>query len=179
MLTSTMPNPPDGDPRVTTLALPVRNRLLATRELIFWPIKFKHGSRSVHGVCCCSSITSIYHFTMVKLVVLAAALVAAVSASCTDDAGCSLNGLCNTATGTCTCDPGWITGAPSYGSPDCGMLDLLAAPSDVSFHGKNDNQSSWGGSVLNLPVNGKMSYVTPLSLFSCSYENGRSESRFG
>jgi hypothetical protein len=32
------------------------------------------------------------------------------------------------------------------------MLDLLPAPSDVSFHGLDDKKSSWGGSVLQLPV---------------------------
>lgn len=95
---------------------------------------------------------------MLKTLITVYAAVAAASASCTDDAGCSLNGICNTATSTCACDAGW-TSHSGLGTPDCGMLDLLPAPSDTSFHGLNNNQSSWGGSVLNLPVGGKQAYV--------------------
>ena len=73
---------------------------------------------------------------------------------CVDDLDCSLNGVCDTATGVCVCDPGWM-GVPSiHQTTDCGLLDLLPAPSDVSFHGLSNKTSSWGGSVLLLPVPG-------------------------
>jgi len=43
---------------------------------------------------------------------------------------------------------------------DCSRLDLLPAPSSVSFHGLNANRSSWGGSVLRLPdASGKLTWA--------------------
>ena len=74
-------------------------------------------------------------------------------AACVTDADCSLNGVCTG--GSCLCDDGWTT-YPSLklDGPDCGQLDLLPAASDTSFHGLDTNKSSWGGSVLHLPVGG-------------------------
>jgi hypothetical protein len=76
---------------------------------------------------------------------------------------CSLNGVCTS--GACVCDDGWTTGEdsgmPGF-APECGMLDTLPAPSDVSFHGLNPPlTSSWGGSVLRLPVgtDGEMTWA--------------------
>lgn len=82
---------------------------------------------------------------------------------CPGDGLCSLNGVCTqTESGTvtvarglspgvpsqrCVCDDGWMLG-PDL---DCSRLDLLPAPSAVSFHGLDENKSSWGGSVLRLP----------------------------
>ena len=42
----------------------------------------------------------------------------AQAAGCADDYGCSLNGVCTVAAGTCACDVGWA-------GDDCGLLDLL------------------------------------------------------
>jgi hypothetical protein len=40
---------------------------------------------------------------------------------CSDDTGCSLNGVCTQSTGVCTCYPPWTGG-------DCSELDILPAP---------------------------------------------------
>ena len=96
----------------------------------------------------------------------AGSLLAVHSATgCPSDGLCSLNGVCTqTESGTvarglkrglapgvpsqrCVCDDGWMLG-PDL---DCSRLDLLPAPSAVSFHGLDENKSSWGGSVLRLP----------------------------
>ena len=79
-----------------------------------------------------------------------AVLVMAISSSgaaaaCPGDGLCSLNGVCKQ--GACQCDDGWMLGPDR----DCSRLDLLPAPSSVSFHGLDENKSSWGGSVLRLP----------------------------
>lgn len=78
------------------------------------------------------------------ILLVAGATPTLAAAGCGSDSDCSLNGVCDVATGACTCDPGWK-------AADCGMLDLLPAASSVSFHGLNSNRSSWGGSVLRLP----------------------------
>ena len=84
-----------------------------------------------------------------KYLVLAFSVLAVRSvmggAGCPGDGLCSLNGVCTA--GACQCDDGWMLGPDE----DCSRLDLLPAPSDVSFHGLDENKSSWGGSVLRLP----------------------------
>ena len=78
---------------------------------------------------------------------------AAWSAPCHTELDCSLNGVCTA--GRCVCDKGWVsadhTGKGSHAG-GCGLLDFKPAPSSVSFHGLDDNKSSWGGSILQLPV---------------------------
>lgn len=78
---------------------------------------------------------------------------AAWSAPCATDLDCSLNGVCTR--GLCLCDKGWVsadhTGKGSHAG-GCGLLDFKPAPSSVSFHGLDDKKSSWGGSILQLPV---------------------------
>jgi hypothetical protein len=65
--------------------------------------------------------------------------VAVVGASqCTDDLGCSLNGICETL-GKCSCRQGWK-------GEECGILDLAPAPSVEAFH--RPLTASWGGGVL-------------------------------
>lgn len=81
---------------------------------------------------------------------IALAAISAVTAVCSDDNDCSLNGVCTA--GICVCDDGWTTHDNlKIDGPDCGQLDFLPAPSDTSFHGLDANKSSWGGSVLHLP----------------------------
>lgn len=73
------------------------------------------------------------------------------SAGCTSDASCSLNGVCNTTTGRCSCLPAWI-------GPDCGVLHLLPASHGAGLHapnGPSPNTSSWGGSVAFDPTSGR------------------------
>lgn len=67
---------------------------------------------------------------------------ALASAACTDDAACSLNGVCTLSTGTCACDAGW-------GGPACATLKLApAAPSDGILAWPT---SSWGGIAVADP----------------------------
>lgn len=88
-------------------------------------------------------------------VLLLAGLVARAAAStpCATELDCSLNGVCTD--GFCVCDKGWVsadhTGKGSHAG-GCGLLDFRPAPSSVSFHGLDDKKSSWGGSILQLPV---------------------------
>ena len=96
------------------------------------------------------------HFRMLRLPLLAALVAAAAaSAPCATDEDCSLNGVCTA--GTCVCDKGWVsadhTGKGTHAG-GCGLLDFKPAPSSVSFHGLDDKKSSWGGSILQLPVSG-------------------------
>ncbi|KAF2635381.1 hypothetical protein P280DRAFT_194500 [Massarina eburnea CBS 473.64] len=72
-------------------------------------------------------------------------------ATCTTDDHCSLNGLCNPKTSTCTCDPGW-TGT------NCGTLDLRHATRGTGYNHTTTNasdpytsgrgNSSWGAHIL-------------------------------
>ena len=73
---------------------------------------------------------------------------------CRTDLDCSLNGLCSSASGTCTCDRPWTgdrcqtlqlaPGLPGlYGKPLC------------AYHGGTANTTSWGGSVVHAPEDGK------------------------
>ena len=93
-----------------------------------------------------------------SVVALKNSFVQADGAPCKDNFACSLNGLCTQA--VCVCDPGW-TSHPELGQgePDCGMLDLKPSKSYESFHGISEQSSSWGGSVLQLPINGTMKFA--------------------
>ncbi|PSN74035.1 hypothetical protein BS50DRAFT_605708 [Corynespora cassiicola Philippines] len=78
------------------------------------------------------------------------AAVRGVRACLTDD-DCSLNGVCDAKTSTCTCDPGWV-------SSDCGKLDLLPAAKGTGYNYTNatmpdhfstrGGNSSWGGQII-------------------------------
>merc|ERR1712100_78326 len=72
--------------------------------------------------------------------------------SCTTDEDCSLNGVCN---GThCACDAPWK-------GDSCGLLDFLPGHGFLDdkplcvYHGLDANSTSWGGSVLKAPEDGK------------------------
>ena len=76
----------------------------------------------------------------------ASASSASTSAACTRDEDCSLNGVCDAASGACACDAEWVGDA-------CHTLNLLpprtlaaAYPPPALAH----NTTSWGGSVLNV-----------------------------
>ena len=76
----------------------------------------------------------------------------ALSAACSSDMDCSLNGVCTA--GNCTCDAPWK-------GERCHTLDIL--PGDVgingiplaTYHGDSVYSTSWGGSVLQDPADGK------------------------
>ena len=63
---------------------------------------------------------------------------------CKSNIDCSLNGVCDTQTGNCTCNPSW-------NGYKCGNLTLLPATKGTGYNWTdiNDGQhtSSWGGSV--------------------------------
>jgi hypothetical protein len=68
-----------------------------------------------------------------------AAVAAAPPFACATDMDCQLNGACSSATGACSCRPGWT-------GPDCGQLDLLPAPTTHAFF--RNASASWGGSIV-------------------------------
>ena len=77
---------------------------------------------------------------------------------CASDLDCSLNGICDKATGVCACDEPWtsnLDGADSL--PACGFLRFSSAGSpndDPSqspagvYHGVTKSWTSWGASVV-------------------------------
>eukprot|EP00750_Incisomonas_marina_P020695 INCI4074.11.p1 GENE.INCI4074.11~~INCI4074.11.p1 ORF type:complete len:492 (-),score=45.36 INCI4074.11:1168-2643(-) len=74
---------------------------------------------------------------------------------CKSDLDCSLNGLCDVASGECACDAPWVNGAS--GQEACNVLDVLPHPDDyVPAYGgpRSDtawgpqNVTSWGGNIL-------------------------------
>ena len=67
-------------------------------------------------------------------------------ARCATDDDCSLNGLCDAASGACTCDRPW-------GGADCARLQFRPAPVSAcgkacAYHAMDRRNTSWGGSVV-------------------------------
>ena len=58
---------------------------------------------------------------------------------CVSNLDCSLNGICDTKTGFCECDPAWT-------GKNCGVLNVL--PAKVANGYNRTNSSSWGASVI-------------------------------
>lgn len=71
-------------------------------------------------------------------------LAVAATHGCATDEDCSLNGVCNTAAGTCACDAGWT-------SPDCGVLDLRPAKRGTGYNRTAEGTSSWGSRIVRDP----------------------------
>ena len=65
---------------------------------------------------------------------------------CSRDEDCSLNGICDSSTGACECDPQW-RGA------DCGILALLPADPEGGF--QREGFSQWGGNPFYSDVDHK------------------------
>ncbi len=92
-------------------------------------------------------------FLLISLLATMSAVASTVLPSCVSDLDCSLNGVCDRATGKCACDAPWTGGSTQPGVlPDCSLLSFR--PSPVSecgpgcvFHGVNSNWTSWGVSV--------------------------------
>eukprot|EP00045_Choanoeca_perplexa_P006899 m.60168 g.60168 ORF g.60168 m.60168 type:complete len:414 (+) comp13840_c0_seq3:275-1516(+) len=72
------------------------------------------------------------------LVSIAALSLVAMATSCTSDLDCQLNGECNTAAGTCSCDKGWT-------GDDCGTLNLNTTAHVMYGYTPTSNTSCWGG----------------------------------
>jgi hypothetical protein len=71
---------------------------------------------------------------------------AAAATGCTSDDGCSLNGVCDLASGSCKCDKPW-------GAADCSKLQFKPSPTTdcgkaCAYHAMDAKNTSWGGSVL-------------------------------
>lgn len=79
----------------------------------------------------------------VARVALLLAVLARPAASCSDDAACSLNGVCDQQQRRCVCDPGW-------GGPACAALQL--APADPAQGILAWPTSSWGGLAVADPA---------------------------
>ena len=67
---------------------------------------------------------------------------------CSSDEDCSLNGVCDSATGECECDKPW------HGATDCSRLVFKPAPVSscgkaCAYHAMAQQNTSWGGSVLH------------------------------
>ena len=74
---------------------------------------------------------------------------APAATGCSDDLGCSLNGVCDAAARVCACDAAW-------GGAHCGELRLLPAASEAATHAlRVEGASSWGGSVARDRATGK------------------------
>lgn len=86
---------------------------------------------------------------------------------CSDDTGCSLNGVCTQSTGMCTCYPPWTGG-------DCSELDILPAP-PVRGYGMDPDIYTWGGSVVLLDDGLYHMYVAEMS-GNCSLNSWGSHS---
>ena len=95
---------------------------------------------------------------LVALAALGHAKAYAKAPGCTTDEDCSLNGVCNVSTGgapgVCSCDVPWI-------GHRCQTLELAAGEVGLhglplcAYHGDGVNSTSWGGSVLHAPEDGK------------------------
>ena len=73
---------------------------------------------------------------------------------CVSDEDCSLNGVCDVATGVCACDAPWTGGSSPAGSlPDCALLEFTPSPVNdcgpaCVFHGLTSSWTSWGMSII-------------------------------
>ena len=72
---------------------------------------------------------------------------------------CSLNGLCDSSTGACKCDPQW------QGS-DCGILALLPADPEGGY--KRDGFNQWGGNPFYSAVDNKYHVFVTEMTYGCT-----------
>lgn len=69
-------------------------------------------------------------------------LVSGGGVQCKTDLDCSLNGECDTLSGSCTCEPAWK-------GPNCETLNLIPTPFSAGYRYDNSGpQTSWGGASL-------------------------------
>jgi hypothetical protein len=60
-------------------------------------------------------------------IVIASIAALAFARACYRNEDCSLNGLCDTRSATCTCDPGWLANG-------CGDLDVAPATRGTGYN---------------------------------------------
>ena len=82
---------------------------------------------------------------------------------CATDADCSLNGVCDAASGVCACDAPWVSDLDGESTVGCSFLDLAPSPVGACgpacvFHGGPSSLdarwTSWGMSVVAAPAGG-------------------------
>ena len=86
------------------------------------------------------------HVRTAMLITAFALLCSASTPLCSTDSNCSLNGFCTSA-GTCDCDAEWL-------GPRCETLNLLPTIAANGFQPVNG--SSWGGSLIRDPTDGRV-----------------------
>lgn len=94
--------------------------------------------------------------------------------ACTDEEGCSLNGVCSSSSKTCVCDAPWggascetLQFAPGIESA-CGKL--------CAYHGNKNDTTSWGGSVVRAEEDGKYYMFVAQMTNGCTLGQWRSNS---
>jgi len=112
------------------------------------------------------------------------AAVVAAAAGCTTDLDCSLNGLCSQqqssssssspveteAEMACVCDVPWI-------GERCQTMDLQPGEAGLhdiplcAYHGDGPNSTSWGGSVLHSPEDGKYYMWAASMINNCTMDD--------
>lgn len=91
---------------------------------------------------------------------LALSALAAAGPACKADEDCSLNGVCDTTSGTCACDAGWT-------SSDCGVLDLRPAKVGGGYNRTDEGTSSWGSRIMRDPKDHGLHH-----LFAAEFSHG-------
>ncbi|TQV93627.1 hypothetical protein IF1G_07359 [Cordyceps javanica] len=94
------------------------------------------------------------------LALTSVAAAAGTSTRCTTDEDCSLNGLCDTRSGACACDAGWI-------AADCGVLDLRPAKRHGGYNRTAEGTSSWGSRIVSDPSDAGLHH-----LFAAEFAHG-------
>jgi hypothetical protein len=79
-------------------------------------------------------------------------IAAGAAGACTDDLSCALNGICTS--GRCVCDAPWVGTHCQTLQLAPGIVGLHGLPL-CAYHGDGPNSTSWGGSVLHAPEDGK------------------------
>ena len=76
----------------------------------------------------------------IRLLLLSLGVTIALAQACSDDVDCTLNGVCNASSGTCTCYKPW-TGTT------CAQLDFGKVPAGIIAYGTWP-LSTWGGNAI-------------------------------
>jgi hypothetical protein len=92
------------------------------------------------------------------VLLLSLPLLRAALPPCATDLDCSLNGVCDAASGVCACDAPWVSDVDGESTVGCSFLDALPSPAGACgpacvFHGGpsslDASWTSWGMSVIS------------------------------
>ena len=104
---------------------------------------------------------------MIILVLSALRALTISTPNCATDSDCSLNGICTPTTGTCACDAEWL-------GEKCETLNLLPTLHDNGF--QPANSSSWGGSLIRDPTDGRVHMFAALMTKHCGLRSWKTNS---